>query len=70
MKRSVKARPTSLGASGRRLCGPRSQTLRSPFLSSTVVSVAVEICASVAASVGSSVIIGILVCGKVRPSRG
>ncbi|KAG1361629.1 hypothetical protein G6F60_015791 [Rhizopus arrhizus] len=40
-KRSVNARPTIRLAPGANGCAPRSHTLRSPFLSSTVVSVAV-----------------------------
>ena len=40
-KRRVKARPTSRGWPGRRGLVPRSQTLRRPFFSRTVVMVAV-----------------------------
>ncbi len=40
-KRSVNARPTMRGCSGRNGLAPRIQTLRRPFLSSTVVRVAV-----------------------------
>jgi hypothetical protein len=41
MKRSVKARPTVRGWPVRIGCVPRIQTLRSPFFSNSVVSVAV-----------------------------
>src|SRR4029453_7520161 len=41
-KRSVKAGPTSRGCPGRSGREPRIQTFRSPFLSRTVVMVAVE----------------------------
>ena len=41
-KRSVNASPTRRGCPGRSGRAPRIQTLRSPFLSSTVVMVAVE----------------------------
>jgi hypothetical protein len=42
MKRNVKARPTARGWPGASGVVPRSQTLRSPFLSRTVVTVAVD----------------------------
>src|ERR1700735_5608347 len=41
-KRNVKAGPTSLGCPGRSGRAPRSQTFRRPFLSRTVVMVAVD----------------------------
>ena len=41
-KRSVKAGPTSRGCPGRSGLAPRIQTFRRPFLSRTVVMVAVE----------------------------
>src|SRR6202158_1748314 len=41
-KRKVKAGPTSLGCPGRSGREPRSQTFRRPFLSRTVVMVAVD----------------------------
>src|SRR5271168_2186126 len=41
-KRSVKAGPTSRGCPGRSGFAPRSQTFRRPFLSRTVVMVAVD----------------------------
>ena len=43
-KRNVKAGPTSRFCPGRSGLVPRSQTFRRPFLSSTVVMVAVETC--------------------------
>src|SRR5712672_533172 len=47
-KRSVKAGPTSRGCPGRSGRAPRIQTFRRPFLSRTVVMVAVVTCESVA----------------------
>src|ERR1700676_637606 len=43
-KRKVKAGPTSLGCPGRSGREPRIQTFRRPFLSRTVVMVAVDTC--------------------------
>ena len=51
-KRSVKAGPTSRGCPGRSGLVPRIQTLRRPFLSRTVVMVAVETRDSVAIASG------------------
>src|SRR5256886_6999028 len=47
-KRSVKAGPTSRGCPGRSGREPRIQTFRKPFLSRTVVMVAVDTCERVA----------------------
>src|SRR5690606_27897540 len=49
-KRSVKARPTRRGVPSRSGFGPRIQTLRKPFFSSTVVMVAVATLRSAARS--------------------
>ena len=61
-KRSVKARPTSRGWPGCSGRVPRIQTLRRPFLSRTVVTVAVETPDSAATILGSSVMEGPLAC--------
>ena len=56
-KRSVKARPTRRGWPGASGFEPRIQTLRRPFLSSTVVSVAVvtlDSLATISADKGST----------------
>src|SRR6202044_3277689 len=53
-KRKVKAGPTSRGCPGRSGREPRSQTFRRPFLSRTVVMVAVETRESVAIASGVS----------------
>src|SRR5260370_19427634 len=51
-KRSVKAGPTSRGSPGRSGLVPRIQTFRRPFLSRTVVMVAVDTLDSVAIASG------------------
>jgi hypothetical protein len=51
-KRNVKAGPTSRFCPGRSGFAPRSQTFRKPFLSRTVVMVAVVTCESVAMASG------------------
>ena len=53
-KRSVKARPTRRGWPGCSGRAPRIQTLRRPFFSSTVVSVAVAMLCSASTTAGSS----------------
>lgn len=53
-KRSVNARPICLGVPGTSGRVPRIQTLRRPFFSSTVVSVAVQTCCRAAITSGDS----------------
>ena len=69
-KRRVKAGPTSRGCPGRSGRDPRSQTLRSPFFSRTVVMVAVETRDSVAMASGVRDIAGFPVrCDRRRILR-
>src|SRR3546814_19325358 len=65
-KRSVKARPTSLGCPGCSGRVPRIQTLRSPFFSSSVVIVAVDTAASVSTILESRLIEGSVRMAMVR----
>ena len=64
-KRTVKARPTTRLCPARRGRGPRSQTLRSPFLSKMVVSVAVVTWDNMSTTPGSSCISGVWVIWRV-----
>ena len=68
-KRSVNAGPTSRGCPGLSGRVPRIQTLRGPFLSNTVVIVAVVIHASVAAACASSAIVQVLSDNFIRAQK-